>query len=48
METKEGSFNDLAGGTLDQNIKIMKTLIEGNAPPALLSTVIINAATAFG
>tara|TARA_B100001939_G_scaffold291201_1_gene262930 strand:- start:219 stop:968 length:750 start_codon:yes stop_codon:yes gene_type:complete len=44
---KEGSFNDLAGGTLDQNIKIMKTLIEGNAPPALLSTVIINAATAF-
>ena len=32
---------------MDQNIKIMKTLIEGNAPPALLSTVIINAATAF-
>jgi len=42
-----GSFNDLTGGTLDQNIKIMKTLIQGNAPPALLSTVIINAATAF-
>ncbi|OUU40511.1 MAG: anthranilate phosphoribosyltransferase [Verrucomicrobia bacterium TMED56] len=42
-----GSFSDLTGGSLNENLEIMKKLLSGNAPDALLATVLINASTAF-
>ncbi|MEC9124160.1 MAG: anthranilate phosphoribosyltransferase [Verrucomicrobiota bacterium] len=40
-------FEHLAGGDLDENLRIMKLLLEGKAPEGLRTTVIMNAATAF-
>ena len=44
---KEGIFSDLSGGNLQENLKIMNLLLEGDAPKSLKTTVLMNAATAF-
>ena len=35
-------FDHLRGGDLTENLSIFRNLLEGNAPPGLLSTVLIN------
>ena len=40
-------FDHLRGGDLKENLTILKNLLEGNAPPGLLSTVLINTSTAL-
>lgn len=42
-----GEFSGLLGGNLDQNLKIMKVLLEDNTPTTLRTTVLLNASTAF-
>ena len=44
---KEGIFSDLSGGNLQENLKIMNLLLEGDAPKSLKTTILMNAATAF-
>jgi anthranilate phosphoribosyltransferase len=40
-------FNHLRGGDLTENLSIFRNLLEGNAPPGLLSTVLINISSAL-
>ncbi|MDG1138666.1 MAG: anthranilate phosphoribosyltransferase [Opitutales bacterium] len=40
-------LSELAGGDLDQNLKIMENILGRNCSAGLLSTILINASTAF-
>ena len=46
-KVKTGNYADLRGGDLAENLKIMKSLLDGSAPDTLRTTVLVNAATAF-
>ena len=46
-KVETGNYSDLSGGNLAENLKIMKSLLDGNAPDTLRITVLMNAATAF-
>ena len=46
-KVKTGNYADLRGGDLAENLKIMKSLLDGSAPYTLRTTVLVNAATAF-
>ena len=45
--TTVGTFSQLSGGDLDENLKIMNSLLEGSASDSLRDSVLMNAATAF-
>ena len=40
-------FDHLRGGDLTENLSIFRNLLKGNAPPGLLSTVLINISSAL-
>lgn len=41
------SKNDLSGGTIEENLGILKQLLQGKAKPGLQSTILVNAASAL-
>lgn len=45
--TEKGDFAELSGGDLNQNLRIMKDLLEDKAPESLKTTILLNASTAF-
>lgn len=44
---EEFDFQDLKGGSLDENLSIMQKVLSQDCPPGLWATIMINAATAF-
>ena len=44
---EKGDFAELSGGDLNQNLRIMKDLLEDKAPESLKTTILLNASTAF-
>ena len=46
-QVRNGGFSDLGGGDLTENLKIMRSLLKGNAPDSLRNTVLVNASTAL-
>jgi anthranilate phosphoribosyltransferase len=44
---KDAPLHHLEGGDLTQNLKIMESVLDRTCPPGLLSTILINASTAF-
>lgn len=46
-DQNEAPLHHLEGGDLTQNLKIMESVLDRTCPPGLLSTILINASTAF-